>query len=116
MAREKKITGLAEESADGAVVVNTETTPMSPQETEKPDGCAAGFYCYIGPNLTGLINHGAIFKGTRADALAAATVAIEKYPLIKTLIVSGDKLPEARLKVKQPGNALYANYRRIAGK
>jgi hypothetical protein len=35
---------------------------------------------------------------------------------VKTLIVSGDCLPEARLKVKTPGNALYANYRKIAGK
>lgn len=49
-------------------------------------------------------------------AMAAAAAAIEKYPLIKALIISGDKLPEARLKVKKPGNALYANYQRIAGK
>ncbi len=48
--------------------------------------------------------------------MAAAAAAIEKYPLIKTLIVSGDKLPEARLKVKKPGNALYKNYQRILGK
>ena len=100
MAREKKATGLAEESADVVAGVKTEAAPIPPQEAEKPDGCAAGFYCYIGPNLTGLINHGAIFKGTRADALKAAA----------------DALPVARLKVKQPGNALYTNYRRIAGK
>lgn len=48
--------------------------------------------------------------------MAAAAAAIEKYPLIKTLIVSGEKLPEARLKVKTPGNALYKNYQRVAGK
>lgn len=116
MAREKRVTGLAEESADVAAAVKTEAAPTPPQKAEQPDGCTAGFYCYIGPNLTGLIQHGAIFKGTRADALKAAADAIEKYPLIKTLIVSGDALPMARLKVKEPGNALYANYRRIAGK
>lgn len=116
MVREKKVTGRAEESADEAAVVNAEAGTTPPQEAEKPDGCAAGFYCYIGPNLTGLINHGAIFKGTRADALKAAADAIANQPLVKSLIVSGDALPVARLKVKQPGNARYANYRRVAGK
>ena len=77
---------------------------------------ADSFYCYIGPSITGLIQHGDICRGTRKKAMTAAAAAIEKYPLIKTLIVSGDKLPEARLKVKKPGNALYKNYQRILGK
>ena len=80
----------------------------------KPDSCAAGFYCYIGPSLTGLIQHGTIFRGSRTEALKTAAKAIEKQPLVRTLIVSGNELPEARLKVKRPGNALYANYRKIA--
>ena len=65
----------------------------------KPKDNSSGFYCYIGPSITGIIQHG----------------TIEKYPLVKTLIVSGDALPEARLKIKRPGNALYVNYRKIAG-
>lgn len=85
-------------------------------KAEKSDSKADGFYCYIGPSITGLIQHGTIYRGTRKKAMAAAAAAIEKYPLIKTLIVSGDKLPEARLKVKKPGNALYKNYQRVAGK
>ena len=114
MAKEKKVTGLAEESADGAAVVNAEVIPAPLRETEKPDGCAAGFYCYIGPNLAGLIQNGAIFRGTRTDAMNAAAEAIKKQPLVKTLIVSGDELAEARLKVKRKGNALNANYEKIA--
>ena len=102
----KNTTGTAPASAEKAA-------PM-PKAEKKPDGCAAGFYCYIGPNLTGLIQNGAIFRGTRADALKAAAAAIEKYPLVKTLLVSGDELPGARLKVKRPGNALYANYTKVA--
>ena len=101
------------------------TNGMAPASAEKPtasavkaarksDSCAAGFYCYIGPSLTGLIQNGAIFKGNRKEALKAAAAAIERQPLVKTLIVSGDQLPEARLKVKRPGNALYANYAKIA--
>lgn len=104
----KKTTNLAAEApAAGAAA-----TPAA----KKPDGCAAGFYCYIGPSIAGAIRNGAIFKGTRADALSAAAAAIEKQPLVKTLIISGDDLPEARLQVKKPGNALNAMYRRIAGK
>lgn len=82
---------------------------------EKTRGAAAGFYCYIGPSITGLIQNGAIYLGARREALTAAAAAIEKNPLVKTLIVSGDQLPEARLKVKRPGNALYQNYQRVAG-
>ena len=78
----------------------------------KPKDNSSG---YIGPSITGIIQHGTIWRGSRTAALAAAAPAIEKYPLVKTLIVSGDALPEARLKIKRPGNALYVNYRKIAG-
>ena len=86
--------------------------------TEKAEHNESGFYCYIGPNLKGLILTGTVYKGTREDALAKAEEAIAKQPLVKRLIVSGDALPEARLKVKTPGNALYANYQKLvaAGK
>ena len=76
----------------------------------------SGVYVYIGPNIKGLIQTGSIYRGTREDAYKAAAAAIEKQPLLKTLIVSGDALPEARLKVKVPGNVLYANYKKLAGK
>lgn len=109
----KKATEPAAETGGTAEIPAEKAVSRTEQRAE---GCAAGFYCYIGPNLTGLIQHGAIFKGTRAEALDAAAPAIEKQPLVKTLIVSGDELPEARLKVKKPGNALYANYRKIAGR
>ena len=73
-----------------------------------------GFYCYIGPNIPGFIQSGQIYMGAREAALSAASAAIERFPLVKTLLVSGTALPEARLKVKKPGNALYANYQKIA--
>ena len=76
----------------------------------------SGVYVYTGPNIKGLIQTGSIYRGTREDAYKAAAAAIEKQPLVKTLIVSGDALPEARLKVKVPGNVLYANYKKLAGK
>ena len=48
--------------------------------------------------------------------MKAAAAAVETYPLVKTLIVSGDALPVARRKVKTPGSALYRNYQRVAGR
>ena len=78
----------------------------------KPDD--GGFYCYIGPNIPGFIQSGQIYMGAREAALSAASAAIERFPLVKTLLVSGTALAEARLKVKKPGNALYANYQKIA--
>lgn len=120
----------------GAVLVqSTENTPP-PEETvpatetapaveTMPTGEAAptaapvalanesGFYIYIGPNIKGLIQTGTIYRGDWANALKQAGAAIAKQPLVKTLIVSGDALPEARLKVKTPGNTLYTNYNRL---
>lgn len=78
--------------------------------------CPSGFYIYIGPNIKKYIQTGTVYRGTRAHALKQAAAAIEAHPLVKTLIVSGDALPEARIKVKTPGNALYANYKKLAGK
>lgn len=86
----------------------------APPAGKKREANASDIYCYIGPSLRGLIKHGDIFRGSRAKALKAAAAAIEAQPLVKTLIVSGDALPAARLKVKTPGNALYANYNKIA--
>ena len=79
----------------------------------------SGFYIYIGPNIKGLIQTGSIFRGNREHAHQMAAAAIEKHPKVKSLIVSGDALPEARLRVKTPGNVMYANYnelKNLAGK
>lgn len=85
-------------------------------EEKKPGRSSAGFFCYIGPNFPGLILHGAVFLGSREDALKAAAPAIEKVPQVKNLIVSAEELPAARLKVKTPGTSLYTIARRAAGK
>ncbi len=99
----------------------SEKTNMTAAETAAPAQEAvpakpepSGIWCYIGPNLAGLMQSGKVFRGTRAKALKEAAAAIEKYPLVKTLIVSGENLADSRTKVKTPGNALYKNYQRIA--
>lgn len=73
----------------------------------------AGFCCYIGPNILGVVQGNTIMPGSVADAKKALAPAIEKYPLIRSLIVDGNDLAEARVKVKTPGNILYVNYHRL---
>ena len=65
----KNTTGTAPASAAERPAAAKTEKPAAPQGEQKPDGCAAGFYCYIGPNLTGLIQNGAIFRGTRELSL-----------------------------------------------
>ncbi len=109
---------------DGERKKETADMELSPQggsgmeraSSDAAGTCPSGFYIYIGPNIKKHIQTGTIYRGTRAHALKQAAEAIEAHPLVKTLIVSGDALPEARIKVKTPGNALYANYKKLAGK
>lgn len=86
----------------------------TPENDVKAGGPPSGFYIYIGPTIRRLIQNGTIYRGNRAHALSMARKAIEKYPLIKTLIIPGDNLPIARLKLKQGGNALAVNYKKVA--
>lgn len=105
---------------DAAPPVEAESVPeaeiTAPARKNADRRCEAGFWCYIGPTLPGLIQHGAIFRGNREKALQAAAEAIKKRPVVKSLIVSGDSLPLDRLKAKTPGTALYENCRKAAGK
>ena len=95
-------------------VSKKKAAPKSKAKAVKPDAESAGFYCYIGPSIRGLIQSGTVYMGTREDALKAAAAAIERRPLIRTLIVPGETLAADRIKVKTPGSALFVNYRRVA--
>lgn len=69
--------------------------------------------CYIGPNIPGHLHTGQVFRGERDTVLKELSGAVEKHPLVKTLLIPGEALSVARLKVKEPGNAHYANYRKL---
>ena len=88
--------------------------PETKPEKRQHEVNNSGFYIYIGPTIRGVIQNGTIYRGTRAGAMEKAASAIEKYKLIKTLIVSGDALPVARLRLKKPGNAFYVNYHKLS--
>lgn len=74
----------------------------------------AGFCVYIGPTILGVIQNGTVIRGSKEDAIAAVAPAVEKYPLVRSLIVPGDTLGADRIKVNTPGNLLYVNYHKLA--
>ena len=100
--------------AAGASLEASSQVPEVKTERRQHEVNNSGFYIYIGPTIRGVIQNGAIYRGTRAEAMEKAASAIEKYKLVKTLIVSGDALPVARLRLKEPGNAFYVNYHKLS--
>lgn len=71
-------------------------------------------YCvYIGPNIRGVVQYGAIFHCSRDAACEQLQPYLERWPLIRALIVDGEHLSEARIKVKTPGNGLYEQARKL---
>lgn len=80
---------------------------------EKESGKAhAGFSCYIGPTIRGVIQTATIYPVPRANALKLPEVrlALEKAPAAADLIVNGAALPQARIAVKTPGTDLYRKF------
>ncbi len=73
----------------------------------------ATYYVYIGPTVKSAAQHNTIIPGTREEVEKKLAAALEKYPPIAQLLVSGNELAEARKQIKQPGNRLYEVYRRF---
>lgn len=94
-----------------AAVLQKEAAPRS-------GAPGAGFSCYIGPNLYGVIQTATIYPAGREEALELPEVklALSKRPEIAALIVDGSTLAEDRIKVKQPGTELYEAYRALKKK
>ncbi len=84
--------------------------------SKKPADKTAGFSCYIGPSIIGVVQQNKIIPGTVEEAREFYSAAIKKYPAISRLIVDGNELAEARKLIKTPGNLLYITYRKLAGK
>lgn len=107
---------MTKKTTDNPTAANTPNERAVETTQERREVNKSGFYCYIGPNLKGLLQTGTFFRGTREEAYASAAKAIEAHPEVKSLIISGDALPAARIRVKTPGNILYVNFNKLAGK
>lgn len=82
--------------------------------TKKSDGKAAGFCVYLGPSIRGVIQSGTVYRGGKAAVLKELAPALERHPLIASLVVTSDTLPVDRIKVKTAGNLLNVNYQKLA--
>lgn len=103
------VSGPAAETAEKA-------TPKARKKNEGKKAVAdSGSFCvYLGPSILGVIQRGTIYNGSKAATIASLSRVIEKYPLVKDLIVSDKTLAEDRIRVKTPGNLLYVNYHTLA--
>ncbi len=71
-------------------------------------------YCvYLGPSIRGIVQSGAIFQCSRDDACKQLAPHAERWPIIRNLIIDGEHLAEARIKIKAPGNGLYEQYHKL---
>lgn len=88
--------------------------PKKRDTTKQSDGTSAGFCVYLGPSIRGVIQSGTVYHGSKAAVLIDIAPALERYPLIASLIIPGDTLAVDRIKVKTAGNLLNVNYRKLA--
>jgi len=88
--------------------------PKEKRTTTKSDGKAAGFCVYLGPSIRGVIQSGTVYRGGKAAVLKELAPALERHPLIASLVVTSDTLPVDRIKVKTAGNLLNVNYKKLA--
>ncbi len=98
-----------ENKATDPVVDEKNTTPKQKESA----GDSGGFCVYLGPSIRGVIQSGAVFKGTKEDIIALLPAAVSVAPLIAKLIVPGETLAEDRIKVKTAGNLLNVNYNKL---
>ena len=118
-AKEKNTETAAEGSANTAEVSATEesgnTAVPAAKSEENTPAESAGFSCYIGPNLPGIIQTGTIYPVGREKALELEELklALSRKPGIAELVVDGSTLAEDRIKVKKPGEPLYKAFRTL---
>lgn len=95
-----------------------ETTAETPQDNEEPETKVETeqgqqdekpcYRAYVGPTIPGgLLTPGKILYGTKAATNAYLTPVLEKYPIVKQLIVSMKELEKGMRDVKNPKKLLY---------
>ena len=73
-----------------------------------------GVYVYLGPSIRGVIQTGAIYRGTRDEVLKSLAEAISKFPKIATLIVEDCDIAKAKEKIRNGVNSLSSAYKSLA--
>ncbi len=81
----------------------------------KEQSAKSDFSAYIGPTVTGLIQTGTIYDVEKTVALQRPDVirAVQRFPMVEDLIVTGDNLALARRNIKIPGTLLHHRYEQM---
>lgn len=75
----------------------------------------SGIYVYVGPSIRGVIQNGSIYRGSReyVTVILLGSV-IEKFPMIKRLVVKDTEVAEAKEKINHGNNSLSLAYRELS--
>lgn len=71
-----------------------------------------GYRVYIGPSIRGRVQYGTVFSSAD-QARKELEKEFESFPTFGIFLVTGQQLPQARIDVKTPGTALYAQAQRL---
>jgi len=104
---------MGRKSEEPNAVVTETPAAEEPKKKAAPEKKEDGFFIYLGPNIRGVIQNASIYPGSREEVEAFLAGAIEKYPRIKNLLISGETVAEQRSQVTTPGNYLYETYRKV---
>ncbi len=74
----------------------------------------SGVFVYVGPSVRGVIQCGAIFRGTRDEVTEKLSEAIERYPEIEKLIVKDCDITKTKEKLKSGISSLSIAYSKLA--
>ena len=89
------------------------TAAKKTKPAEEPE-----YRVYIGPTIRGRVQYGTVFSSAQ-EAKEALGREFDLFPAFGMFLVSGDRLAQARIEIKTPGNALYAKeqeFRRVLAK
>lgn len=81
---------------------------------KEPADNSGGICVYLGPSIHGVIQSGTVYGGTKSEVESQLAAAIQRYPLIAALIVTGETLAADRIKAKTPGTLLSNAYMKLA--
>jgi hypothetical protein len=98
------------EARDPATDTPDRASSAAPVETSARE---SGVAVYIGPTIHGKIQKGTVFKGGMREATELYAAAIEQYPAIVRLIVSGERLAAARNDINMKRGLAYKHYKEL---
>ena len=101
----------AEKAAKAEKAVKA-SEPVKVPEKKTEAKKSASFFMYLGPTIQGVIQNASIYA-SQEEAEKLLAPAIEKFPRIKALLISGETIAEDRINVTKPGTRLYAEYHRL---